>query len=350
MSQIPEPPTAEMEFARIAMADARNMKADQYSPARYRQALAMYDSAMQKWSVQNKKFIIRRNYCEVVSLARKSAEYSGLAVKDATANSISLKTRIKGQIDILEYIVSNLNSLFARYPLPADIRHRITRGKLLLSEATAAFREGSLVQAERKINDAGPLLRYSWDHAIGSLNDYFSQHSLWVKWMNETIRESAAKSGPAIIIDKFAGRCYFYQKGVRVAEFEAELGAMWTGHKRYRGDKATPEGMYHVVKKLEAPATKYYKALLINYPNEDDVRRFREGVKNGTLTSADKIGGMIEIHGHGGKGNDWTEGCIAIINKDMDWLYRQVSIGTPVTIIGSAASLEEIKKRGGVND
>jgi lipoprotein-anchoring transpeptidase ErfK/SrfK len=54
--------------------------------------------------------------------------------------------------------------------------------------------------------------------------------------------------------------------------------------------------------------------------------------------SAD-IGNLIEIHGDGGKGIDWTDGCIALKNTDMDILYKLVPNGTTVTIVGTAQPL-----------
>jgi len=53
---------------------------------------------------------------------------------------------------------------------------------------------------------------------------------------------------------------------------------------------------------------------------------------------------MIEIHGHGGKGIDWTEGCIALTNNEMDSLFNIVKVGTPVTIVGSMQNLRQILK------
>jgi len=54
------------------------------------------------------------------------------------------------------------------------------------------------------------------------------------------------------------------------------------------------------------------------------------------------IGNLIEIHGDGGKGINWTDGCVALTNSDMDKLYGLVGVGTPVTIVGSLRSLKEI--------
>jgi len=51
---------------------------------------------------------------------------------------------------------------------------------------------------------------------------------------------------------------------------------------------------------------------------------------------------MIEIHGDGGRGVDWTNGCIALTDQDIDQLYGKVKTGIPVYIIGSVIPLKEI--------
>lgn len=104
---------------------------------------------------------------------------------------------------------------------------------------------------------------------------------------------------------------------------------------------ATPEGKYVVTKKLSGGSTKYHKALLINYPNKIDVQEFNERIRNGQLPADASIGDMIEVHGDGGKGGHWTQGCVALKNSDMDIVFKYASKGTPVTIIGSTLTLEE---------
>jgi hypothetical protein len=83
---------------------------------------------------------------------------------------------------------------------------------------------------------------------------------------------------------------------------------------------------------------------LLDYPNKDDIRRFSQDKSNGTLPGSADIGGHIEIHGEGGRGNDWTDGCIALNNRDMDILYNLTAEGARVTIVGSLKPLEEIWK------
>ncbi|MDH5610497.1 MAG: L,D-transpeptidase family protein, partial [Cyclobacteriaceae bacterium] len=134
------------------------------------------------------------------------------------------------------------------------------------------------------------------------------------------------------------------RNGKRTGQFEAELGSNWIGDKNYRGDKATPEGSYKVLRKKAHPETKYYKALLINYPNEDDIRRFEKNKKDGTIGKNASIGNLIEIHGDGGKGIDWTDGCIALTNDDMDDVYAACATGTEIIIVGSLRSFDDITK------
>ena len=61
--------------------------------------------------------------------------------------------------------------------------------------------------------------------------------------------------------------------------------------------------------------------------------------RDGRLPRGAGIGSLIEIHGDGGRGEDWTSGCVALENHDMDRLFARVSVGTPVTIIGSDSDL-----------
>ncbi len=66
---------------------------------------------------------------------------------------------------------------------------------------------------------------------------------------------------------------------------------------------------------------------------------------SGLLPQTAKIGGLIEIHGNGGKGIDWTEGCIALTDKEIELVYKKVRVGTPVTIVGSVVDLQSAMNR-----
>ena len=72
------------------------------------------------------------------------------------------------------------------------------------------------------------------------------------------------------------------------------------------------------------------------------MERFKDEISKGTLPASSKIGGGIEIHGGGGKGVDWTEGCIALTDSEIDLVYSIAKVGTSVTIVGSIKDINQI--------
>ncbi len=337
----PEPPLPEIEKARIALSGARNAKAEVYAPEDFNRAQMYYDSAMLTWQMENEKFFISRDYSNVIKLAGMTEEAAALAAKQSVKVSGGLELSLSDQLNDLQHLVYEVNIL-ARFPLPAKIRERMAKGKLLLGESQAAYNQGLLLHSQKKIGQAESLLKNAHKDAYALINNYFENFSTWSSWKETTIRVSKQKKSSAVLVDKYAGKCYVYKNGVITHEFDAELGKNWIGDKRQKGDRATPEGLYKIVDKKEGSRTIYHKALLINYPNDDDKESFKREIANGTLSSRSKIGGLIEIHGHGGKGADWTDGCVALTNSDMDKIYKLVQNGTPVTIIGSAVPLNKL--------
>jgi hypothetical protein len=341
----PSPPVSDMENARAMLSLAASKRADTYSKRLYKEAKILYDSAMVNWQRENNRFLYSRDYKKVVRFAELSANKANQAAASSENNSANLKKILVQKIDTLDDLITEINKFFRNYPLTSETHHRISKGKLLLEEGRVAYKRGEYLQANRKITDSEYLLTSSYENATTSLKSYFTSYPLWKKWVNATIKESEKNGDYSIIIDKFSRKCFVYQGGTKKYEFEAELGTNWVGDKRLKGDKATPEGMYKITKKCEGSKTKYYKALLLDYPNDEDKKKFRYEVENGTLPSTAKIGGMIEIHGNGGKGIDWTEGCIALTDKEIDLIYKTVRVGTPVTIVGSVVDLQNAMKR-----
>jgi hypothetical protein len=342
---VPEPPVGDLSNAREKLSLARKNNADHYSVKLYDQAKAYYDSAMVNWQKENKKFIYFRDYNKVSSFAELSAKKAIQAAENSKNSTTDLKTSIDLKIKKLNNVSGEISRVFTSYPLEPEIRNRISRGKFLLKETEIDFSKGLFLEANMKINEAESLLTNCYENAMDGLRSYFSLYPEWKKWIDKTIAESKAKNDYSIIIDKYSHRVFVYLKGTKKYEFTAELGRNWVGYKKMRGDKATPEGMYKVTRKFEKSSTKYYKALLIDYPNKEDSARFRTNVATGNLPENAKIGDMIEIHGNGGRGVDWTDGCIAVTDKDMDVLYKIIKIGTPVTIVGSVNDLEDVLNR-----
>jgi murein L,D-transpeptidase YafK len=148
------------------------------------------------------------------------------------------------------------------------------------------------------------------------------------------------------VVDKVNHYADLYYDGRLKKRYRVDLGMSWLGDKVRRGDNATPEGKYKIIRKMGPSETRYYRALLLNYPNEEDRRQFVELKRKGQISGRADIGGSIEIHGHGGRGTDWTQGCVALANADMDDLCRYVRVGTPVTIVGYRGDVPEAQPNG----
>jgi hypothetical protein len=175
------------------------------------------------------------------------------------------------------------------------------------------------------------------DAAWQALHARFEQPELrrrWRAWSEETIA-STRRGPPALVVDKLARRLDVYRDGRRVASFAAELGSRGLAQKLHAGDKATPEGTYRVTEVRTGGQTRYYKALMLDYPNREDLARYREARRRGQVPGNAGAGSLIEIHGHGGQGRDWTDGCVALTDADMDALFRHVRVGTRVAIVGA---------------
>ena len=341
----PQPPIGEVEYAREILSKANENHASTYSGKLFNEAKVLYDSAMVNWQKENKKFLYFRDYDNVARFAELSAKKGEQAMVNSKISYSNLQIKTKHKIDSLNSFVVNMDKRFTAYPLSAEIRNRISKGKMLLKESEIAFKKGQYLHANRKMTDSEYLLTSSFENATTNLSEYFKSFPVWKKWADWTLKESRQTSSYSIIIDKFSRKCFVYLKGVKKYEYNVELGSNWVGDKREKGDKATPEGMYKIIKKFEKSKTKYYKALLLDYPNETDREEFKQKIANGTLPASAKIGELIEIHGTGGRGIDWTEGCVALTDSEMDVIYKIADVGTPVTIVGSLIDLQDVLER-----
>jgi hypothetical protein len=338
---VPEPPLPEVENARAAIARARDLQAEVYSPKLFREAKNNYDSAMAVWRSENDRFILARDYERVIQFAETAQKKAEDAQRNTISRSKSLKSTLEAEIARLNREMASFEKIFLSMPLPQDIKKKHARGKLLVKEAEIDFKKERYVDGNVKITEANEYISGTYNLARKNLDDYFRHFDTWQDWAGETIAESKRNGSYAILVEKIPAQLHIYHGGKKKYTFEAEFGSNWLGDKMSRGDMATPEGKYVVTKKLSGGSTKYHKALLINYPNKIDVQEFNERIRNGQLPADASIGDMIEVHGDGGKGGHWTQGCVALKNSDMDIVFKYASKGTPVTIIGSTLTLEE---------
>lgn len=105
--------------------------------------------------------------------------------------------------------------------------------------------------------------------------------------------------------------------------YDFELGFAPTGHKEIEGDGRTPEGEYFIDRKN--PNSSFHLSIGISYPNEQDrAKAHAQGLSPG---------GDIFIHGTPKlfrRDDDWTWGCLAVKNREMEDIYAMVNVGTPI--------------------
>jgi murein L,D-transpeptidase YafK len=145
----------------------------------------------------------------------------------------------------------------------------------------------------------------------------------------------AALSTPkadAVLVRKSENKLYLIAEGKPFKSYHVVFGANPAGHKQQEGDEKTPEGKYFLDYKKEDSA--FYKAIHISYPNQKDIENAKKlGVNPG---------GLIMIHGQrNGLGwlsfasqfFNWTNGCIAVTNSEMEEIWQAVNAGTPIEIV-----------------
>jgi murein L,D-transpeptidase YafK len=130
-------------------------------------------------------------------------------------------------------------------------------------------------------------------------------------------------------VDKTARTITLYGQGAVVGTITGiQLGDAPSGHKRFQGDERTPEGRYVIDYGNDRSA--YHLSLHISYPNAADEAVAARAGRN--------PGGAIFIHGQPNGladrvAGDWTDGCIAVSNAEIEWLWQVVGDGTPIEIV-----------------
>ena len=147
-------------------------------------------------------------------------------------------------------------------------------------------------------------------------------------------RNETAGAAPAvdrIVVEKAARTLTLFDRQRPIRTYRIALGPNPVGHKQQEGDGRTPEGKYVI--DFRKPDSSFHRALHISYPNPADRRRARRrGVSPG---GAIMIHGLPNGLGHIGAAHrlsDWTLGCIAVTNEEIEEIWRLVKDGTEIEI------------------
>jgi L,D-peptidoglycan transpeptidase YkuD (ErfK/YbiS/YcfS/YnhG family) len=225
------------------------------------------------------------------------------------------------------------------------VRAKLAAAAANLQRARANWNDGrfdqALLCAQDSIKESGLAHRRS-RQALARYDD--PRHlELWRSWIRQAIETSRMTGGTSFVVVKERHLLQVYKAGRLVRATPVDLGANSINQKSHAGDRTTPEGLYRITKKKGYGQSKYGLALLLDYPNAEDRRRFSEAKARGQITKRTGIGGLIEIHGEGGRGVDWTDGCIAPDNRDMEVLFREGGVGTMVAIVGSDGGVGPVR-------
>jgi len=324
------------------MTKAKNSNADVYAPEYYQAAETNYKYAFIDLKRQNEKIFFQRNYSkarELIILAILKAE---LAQNACGTNKDTQKARFLKETELLRKKLDSYHDFFIKLPLRIQTRKDYEFGKLSVEESLNAFEKGDFMKANKKLNEGKSRISYADAEVNAHLKEYFSRFAKWQQWVASTISASATNKCYAFVVDKIKHKGFLYYNGKLNKEYDVEFGRNWIGDKQYAGDNATPEGRYMISRKKNSRDSGYYKAMMLNYPNEEDRANFAARIRSGQIPKSRGIGGLIEIHGNGGKGVDWTKGCVALSDDKIDELFSKLSVGSPVTIVGSTVSLSDL--------
>ncbi len=330
-----DPPIAARQAAEAALARATQAKAETGAPAFFEAATAAFRQA----EIETARGDHARAECSF-GIARRRAD---AAVRihdrrraDGEARARRMLERARGGLTELDWLVTYL-------PPGSPIRPGIKRAEIATHEAGSLLNEGdatrALASARAATADIARAYQRIESFLLGGQDP--ERRGRYRRWVEATIAESRRSGQPAIIVDKMRRTVTLVSGGRRTHTYRAELGINGTLMKVVAGDRATPEGRYRVTEKRGPNQTKWYKALMLNYPNEEDLKRFHQARRRGEIPRNASPGSLIEIHGKGGRGGDWTDGCVALSNADMDHLFARVAVGTPVTIVGFEVAEED---------
>ena len=159
---------------------------------------------------------------------------------------------------------------------------------------------------------------------------YYTMSSKKKSYNSEMIIPDSVKVDSAAVF-KSERKLALYSDGKEIKTYSVSLGKNPVSPKEKKGDKKTPEGSYILDSRLKN--SRFHLAIHISYPNEQD------------KLNAEKLGvspgGDIMIHGMPNKlmypedyyaNTDWTDGCIAVSNDEIEEIWRLVEDGTPITI------------------
>lgn len=158
---------------------------------------------------------------------------------------------------------------------------------------------------------------------------FFVSLALWIWWPTAAL--SPGTTADRILVEKSKRELTLFAGATILKRYRISLGRVPIGAKEKEGDKKTPEGIYTVIEHKSDSA--FHLALRLSYPNESDVQRAKaQGVNAGFDIMVHGLPNELGFIGRLHQLRDWTAGCIAVTNSEIEEIYAVVPNGTTVEI------------------
>lgn len=307
-----------------------------FAPQEYEEYAAALRAGQELVTAERSRFIWFQDYEPIAKF------FGDVIVQGEQVRTTALTTKARETTELTVQIGKIADRLRILRNLADDVKDKklstrgMSRAETLLAEARGHVKNHDWIKARRTISEANLNL----DSAVRATRQMVSrfadgqQISRWRAQVANAVQRSRSNGSYLIVVNKLDRELTLYKSGHQVKTYSAGMGINYLNDKLYSGDRATPEGEYRVIRKL--PASRFYKALLINYPNDEDQRRFAEAKRRGEISKRTQIGGLIEIHGGGTAG--LTNGCVALDDRHIQELFNTVEVGTPVVIVGALSA------------
>ncbi|HMV56158.1 MAG TPA: L,D-transpeptidase [Nitrospira sp.] len=245
--------------------------------------------------------------------------------------------KIEQRLRLLTSRVGDIGSRVVLGEHPVETEVHVKQARLFLEQGQF---EHSIQASER----AGRILLTQTALLTNELGRYADDDLIaaWRESAQRTIDWSRTHRAQAIVVSKADRSLTLYKNGRKVLTYPIRLGSRGIRAKQHYGDGATPEGEYRIQRKRGPGQTPYFRALILDYPNIDDRRRFEEAQKAGLIPKSQHMPGLIQLHGIAQGISDQPYGSIVLDNPQIAQLFDQVAVGTPVNIVGALESQNSI--------
>jgi L,D-transpeptidase-like protein len=331
------PPVAELARARTRLEQARRDGIARYAPEEMTEAEKAVREAEREIALQSARAPFRRDYRVAATFLERARFYLLHARNEARERRERAERAASEQIrDLVDSLARARDVRRLLTPKDPQVNRLLVGADVDLELAQKNLQERDFTEALAAAESGNRRVHQVEQILLSSMVRFTTHPDLpsWRKWVDDAMGWSRAQRGAAFVVDKLRRRLTIYQAGRPDKVYSVDLGLGGMERKLRSGDDATPEGFYHVQEIRGPGQTQYHRAFLLDYPNAIDRKRFDAARRAGEIPRGADPGGLIEIHGEGGRDKDWTRGCVALTNAEMDELVKLVRVGTPVAIVG----------------